>query len=90
MLLFPIVSGVWALVVLALFIAAIRLSYAIEKRVGPPNRTGLPRYTNILASAFGSKGDGEVAAMRGKLRRLLVAILALFALFAALLPLLRP
>ena len=89
MILFPFISGVWALVVLALFIAAIRLSYAIEKRVCPPNRTGLPRYTNILASAFGSKGDAEIAAMRGKLRLLLLAVLALFALFAALLLLLR-
>ncbi len=92
MVLFPILSGIWALVVLALFIAAIRMSYAIERRAGPPNRTGLPRYTNIFASAFGSKGggDAEVVAMRRNLRLLLLAILVLFALFAALLPVLRP
>lgn len=74
-------AGVWGLLVLAIFINAIRMSYRIERLVGPPSKWGLPMKTNVFASAFGSRGKGEpeVDALRRALRNHLAVIAGLFA-----------
>ncbi len=85
-------AGTWALGILVLFIFAIRLSYAIEKKVGKKSRWGLPHYTNLFASAFGgSAGEPvELRAMRRRLRWMLAACLAGMAMMAAVVILAGP
>lgn len=75
-------ATVWAIATLALFVRSIRLSYKVERLVGPPNRWGLPMKTNVFASAFGSRGKGEpeVDALRRQLRNHLAVIAGLFAI----------
>jgi len=79
-----LVAGLWAVAILAVFIWAIRISYAIERKRGIAGWHGLPRNTNLLASAFGSRtsDDAETLRMRHKLRKLLALIAAGFAIFA--------
>ncbi|MEZ5810110.1 MAG: hypothetical protein R3D45_01740 [Rhizobiaceae bacterium] len=75
-----IVGGVWGIAVLALFIPAIRYCYAAEKRSYPEKFEGrLPRRANMIAVAFNFAGiarDAETQALRWKMNRLLIVILA--------------
>jgi hypothetical protein len=79
-------SGLWAIAILAVFLWAIRVSYAIERKRGITGWHGLPRRTNLFASAFSAKpsDDAEVAALRRKLRKLLTIVAAGFAVLAAI------
>jgi hypothetical protein len=77
--LFFVVSGLWAVTMLLLFVQAIRLSYRIEARSdGLRNRSGLPRYAAMPFTATNYKvaRDPETQALR---RRMLV-FLALVAI----------
>ncbi|WP_127599404.1 hypothetical protein [Nitratireductor alexandrii] len=77
--LFFVVSGLWAVAMLVLFVQAIRLSYRIEARSdGLRNRSGLPRYAAMPFTATNYKvaRDAETQA----LRRRMLAYLALVAI----------
>jgi hypothetical protein len=87
-----LLAGVWALAILAVFIVAIRLSYRIEARSPDlTNRSGFPRkammfhtITNISVAR-----DEETQAMRRRMNRLLLVVLAGFAVMWAGLYLVR-
>lgn len=84
---FYIVSAVWALAMLAVFIQAIRLSYRIEERSDRlRNGTGLPRYAAMpfTAANWRVARDGETQALRRRMLRLLGLNLAGFVLFGAI------
>jgi uncharacterized membrane protein len=85
MTLFGTIAGLWGIAMIAVFLQAIRLSYAIERRLGKIGGWGFPVNTNLLASAFGGRAneDSELAAMRRRLRRLLAVVVIGFALFGA-------
>lgn len=71
---FYMLAGVWALVMLGVFIQAIRLSYRIEARSpGLVNRSGLPRKAMMLHTAANWKvaRDAETQAMRRRMLTLL-------------------
>lgn len=74
--------GAWALVILVIFILAVRLSYRIEAR-SPRlvNRSGLPRWAMILHAAtnLNVARDAETQAMRRRMNLLLLLVLAGFA-----------
>lgn len=82
---FYIGSGVWATVMLAVFIQAIRLSYRIEQRSADlRNETGLPRYAAMPFTVTNwrvARDDGTQ-----KLRRRMMVLLGInmagFILFA--------
>ncbi|RWQ58085.1 hypothetical protein [Mesorhizobium sp.] len=81
-----LLCGVWALVVLAIFIQAVRLSYRIEARSpGLTNRSGFPRNAMIFHTATNTNvaRDEETQAMRRRMNRLLLIVLAGFALLWA-------
>ena len=76
------VAPLW-LVVIGLFLWAIRVSYAVEaaRRGGP--REGLPRYTNLPSSLVRRDGDRpETVVLVGRLRRIMLGIVLLFAALA--------
>ncbi|MBX3566692.1 MAG: hypothetical protein KF914_01455 [Rhizobiaceae bacterium] len=72
---FYVFSGVWGLVMIAIFIAAIRLSYRIEAR-SPDlvNRTGIPRRAMIFHTVtnLSVARDAETQAMRRRMNGLLL------------------
>jgi hypothetical protein len=75
--------GVWALVMLAIFIQAIRLSYRIEARSpGLTNRSGFPRKAMMFHTVTNTNvaRDEETQAMRRRMNRLLLIVLAGFVL----------
>lgn len=76
---FYVLSGVWSVIMLAVFIQAIRLSYKIEKR-SPDlvNRTGLPMRAQIIHTVTNWKvaRDPETQALRRQMNRLLLICLA--------------
>ena len=76
---FYVLSGVWSVIMLAVFIQAIRLSYRIEKR-SPDlvNRTGLPMRAQIIHTVTNWKvaRDPETQALRRQMNRLLLICLA--------------
>lgn len=78
---FYVFSGVWGLVMIAIFIAAIRLSYRIEAR-SPDlvNRTGIPRKAMIFHTVtnLSVARDAETQAMRRRMNGLLLLNLAGF------------
>lgn len=81
-----LLCGVWALVMLAIFIQAIRLSYRIEARSpGLTNRSGFPRNAMIFHTVTNTSvaRDEETQAMRRRMSRLLLIVLAGFALLWA-------
>ncbi|QDY99123.1 hypothetical protein FQ775_01335 [Nitratireductor mangrovi] len=83
---FFVATGLWAVVMLALFIQAIRLSYRIEERSeGLKNRTGLPRYAAMPLTVANYKvaRDAETQAMRRRMLILLALVAAGFVLMAA-------
>ena len=70
--------GPLAVILLAVFIYAIVVSYRIEKAIGVKPRWGLPQKTNLFGSAFGGRADEpeQLRAMRRRLRWLLAICLA--------------
>jgi hypothetical protein len=87
-----LLAGVWALAILAVFTLAIRLSYRIEARSPDlTNRSGFPRkammfhtITNVNVAR-----DVETQGMRRRMNRLLLIVLAGFAVMWAGLYLVR-
>ncbi|RWQ82831.1 MAG: hypothetical protein EOS85_12220 [Mesorhizobium sp.] len=81
-----VLCGVWALVMLAIFIHAIRLSYRIEARSPDlANRSGFPRNAMMFHTVTNTNvaRDQETQAMRRRMNRLLLIVLAGFALLWA-------
>jgi hypothetical protein len=78
---FYVLTGFWAVAMIAVFIAAIRLSYRIEAR-SPElvNRTGLPQRAKMLHTVSNWKvaTDEETQRMRRRMNRLLLLNLAGF------------
>jgi hypothetical protein len=76
---FYILSGVWAVIMLVIFIQAIRLSYRIEKRSPDlANRTGLPQRAQIFHTVTNWKvaRDPDTQALRRRMMVLLLLCLA--------------
>ncbi|MER9870633.1 hypothetical protein NKJ35_26250 [Mesorhizobium sp. M0136] len=89
---FYLLCGVWALVMLAIFIQAIRLSYRIEARSPDlTNRSGFPRKAMMFHTVTNTNValDQETQAMRRHMIRLLLIVIAGFALMWAGLYLVR-
>jgi hypothetical protein len=89
---FYLLCGVWALVMLAAFIQAIRLSYRIEARSPDlTNRSGFPRNAMMFHTVTNTNvaRDEETQAMRRRMNRLLLIVLAGFVLMWAGLSLMR-
>ncbi|MCF6126236.1 MULTISPECIES: hypothetical protein [Mesorhizobium] len=87
-----LLAGVWALAILAVFIQAIRLSYRIEARSpGLTNRSGFPRKAMMFHTITNMNvaRDEETQAMRRRMNRLLLIVLAGFAIMGAGLHLMR-
>ncbi len=84
-----IVGGIWGLATIALLIPVIRYSYAAERRSYPEKFEGKPpRRANVIAVAFNFPSiarDAETQALRRKMNRLLLIMLALFVVMAVLL-----
>ena len=80
---FFVLTGVWALAMLALLIQATRLCYKIEERSGRGRlKGGLPGYANVIPAAFNWRvaRDEETQALRWRMNRLLLVMLAGFGL----------
>jgi hypothetical protein len=80
------IAGVWAIVMLAVFIQAIRLSYRIEARSPDlTNTSGFPRNAMIFHTVTNSgvARDPETQAMRRRMNMLLLVNLLGFALLGA-------
>lgn len=76
-------SGLIGVSIIAVFISAIRLSYAVEARSKPKSSgSGLPGYTNIwgVALNFGVARDEETQALRRRVNQRLAIIAGLFLL----------
>ena len=87
-----LLAGVWALAILAVFIQAIRLSYRIEARSPDlTNRSGFPRKAMMFHTITNMKvaRDEETQAMRRRMNRLLLIVLAGFVVMWAGLYLVR-
>jgi hypothetical protein len=81
-----ILAGVWGICMVAIFIMAIRLSYAIERRSeGLKNTSGLPRKAMMFHTVFNVDvaPDPETQAMRRRMIKLLIIVLAGFVLMFA-------
>jgi hypothetical protein len=74
-------SGI-TILVLVVFIFAIKVSYAIEKVTKPPAR--FPRYTNIFSTVLGLGVDRDDAATMALVRKLRLLMLLVVALFSCL------
>ena len=84
-ILFYVISGLWGVAMVANFIAAARMCYAIEARSGKPLlKGGLPGYANILPVAlnFGVAQDDETQEMRWEMNKRLLIVLIGFAFYA--------
>lgn len=83
---FYLLAGLWALVMVAVFISAIRLSYVIEGRSeGLRNTSGIPRNAMILHTVLNWRvaHDPETQVMRRRMiQRLLIVVVGFFVLFA--------
>ncbi|BCG89048.1 hypothetical protein MesoLj113c_51580 [Mesorhizobium sp. 113-3-9] len=89
---FYLMTGVWALAILAVFILAIRLSYRIEARSPDlTNRSGLPRKAMMFHTITNMNvaRDEETQAMRRRMNGLLLIVLAGFVVMGASLHLVR-
>ena len=81
-----LLAGVWALGILAVFIQAIRLSYRIEARSPDlTNRSGYPRKAMVFHTITNANvaRDAETQAIRRRMNRLLLIVVAGFAVMAA-------
>jgi hypothetical protein len=79
-------AGVWAIAMLVIFILAIRLSYAIERRSSDlQNTSGVPRKAMMFHTVFNLSvaRDAETQAMRRRMIALLLANLVGFVLMFA-------
>ncbi|MEQ1953338.1 hypothetical protein [Mesorhizobium sp. CN2-181] len=84
--LFPILTGLWGLVMVAVFIQAIRLSYRIEARSPDlTNTSGFPRNAMIFHTVTNSgvARDAETQGMRRRMNLLLLVNLLGFVLLWA-------
>jgi len=75
-------SALWGVASIALLISATRLCYRIEARSGRrPLKRGLPGYANVVPVAFnfGVARDEETQALRWRMNKRLIAIVAGFA-----------
>ena len=89
---FYLLCGVWALVMLAIFIQAIRLSYRIEARSPDlTNRSGFPRNAMMFHTVTNTNvaRDEETQAIRRRMNRLLLIVLAGFVVMWAAIGLVR-
>lgn len=78
---FYLLAGVWALAILVVFIQAIRLSYRIEARSPDlTNRSGFPRKAMMFHTItnLSVARDEETQALRRRMNRLLLIVLAGF------------
>jgi hypothetical protein len=76
-------SALWGVASIALLISAVRLCYRIEARSGRPLlKHGLPGYANVIPVALNVRvaQDEETQAMRWRMNKRLIAIVAGFAL----------
>ena len=76
-----VLAGIWGLAMVAVFIMAIRLSYAIERRsAGLQNTSGVPRKAMMFHTVFNIDvaRDPETQAMRRRMVKLLIINLAGF------------
>jgi len=76
--------GVWAVVVIGMFISVTRLCYAIEARSGRPLlKNGLPGFANVFPVAFnvGVAKDDETQRLRWRMIQRLLVILVGFVFF---------
>jgi len=75
-------STLWGIASIALVISATRLCYRIEARSGRAFLTRLPGYANVVPVAFNFRvaKDEETQAMRWRMNKRLIAIVAGFAL----------
>jgi len=80
----PILSGVFGIAGIGVFILAIRTSYAIERITHPRPQGSLPRYTNVIRSAFGRGVDPADAEAVGLVKRLRILLLIVVLLMAGL------
>jgi hypothetical protein len=90
---FYIFCGVWALLVLLVFIQAIRLSYRIEARSKDlQNRSGIPRNAMIFHTVFNLRvaRDPETQGMRRRMLWLLAASVGGLALMGVAIALFGP
>jgi hypothetical protein len=74
---FYMLAGVWGVVMIAVFIQAIRLSYRIEARSPElANSSGVPRKAMILHTVtnWNVAQDPETQALRRRMNRLLLII----------------
>jgi hypothetical protein len=81
-----VLAGLWGLAMVAIFIMAIRLSYAIERRsAGLQNPAGVPRKAMMFHTVFNIDvaGDPETQAIRRRMIKLLIINLAGFVSMAA-------
>ncbi len=81
-------GGVWGIVMVVVFIMAIRLSYRIEARSpGLKNTSGFPRWAMLFHTVTNSSvaRDDETQAMRRRMNMLLLINLVGFVLFFFLL-----
>lgn len=87
---FAIGTGLWGIVMVAIFIQAIRLSYAVEAR-SPDlrNTSGIPRKAMIFHTVTNRRvaGDPETQALRSRMNKLLLVNLIGFGLMFAYLQL---
>lgn len=89
---FYLLAGVWAIAILAIFIMAIRLSYRIEARSPDlTNRSGFPRNAMMFHTVtnLNVARDEETQAMRRRMNRLLLIVLAGFVIMGAAIGLVR-
>lgn len=75
---------IFAMLILAVFIAAIQVSYKIERLARNGKQKDFPTYTNFLSAAFGSAGkfSADTLKLRSILRALLLLIVLLMGAMA--------
>jgi hypothetical protein len=81
-----VLFGLWAIAVLVVFVQATRLSYRIEARSPDlANRSGVPRKAMLFHTIanLNVARDEETQALRRRMIRLLLVVIAGFALMAA-------
>lgn len=70
-----LLTGIWGLVMIAIFIQAVRLSYRVEARSPDlANRTGVPRNAMIFHTVTNRRvaRDAETQALRRRMNRMLL------------------
>jgi hypothetical protein len=81
---FFVFCGLWAIVMVGMFISVTRMCYATEARSGRPMlKSGLPGFANVFPVAFnvGVAKDEETQRLRWRMIQRLLVILAGFVFF---------